>query len=472
MPDGSGTGVLERWGDLEERERALKIRAGQPILIDPAGRSDGRLSAVFRHHEFARKKEGTKETYAPTYRLFFSFLWQRGLDWDQVTVSDLEDWEDWRLRGQENKGRIVGATWARELAALRLFYDIAVKLRFLAASPVLTRSAVTPDGVVEVAELAPSDVRSSNVKWLSPRGFRLWRDVGLGGMLPGGLESSSWPGRNDGRDVAFADYVYSSGLRRRETGTLLLSELPGVTGRAYYPGWVGKAVAKRAGRFYYVGHHAVQGVDLYRLSAREAAVARARRRGLYEKLAGRLLLREMRQDRTAVWTGPGGRTFCARVDVLTARERMLMFVEGEGGLEPAMLWLTESGMPMAYKSWTKVFERGSERCARAGLKVFATPHMLRHSMALRVLLSLMRALDRRLGLAPQERKRYEEVYGTVWAMVKDLLGHRSVVTTQEIYLEPVRGLQVETLLNDMDDPVSAELFAELARRTGLVLDAA
>ena len=136
-----------------------------------------------------------------------------------------------------------------------------------------------------------------------------------------------------------------------------------------------------------------------------------------------------------------------------------------------MLWLTESGMPMAYRSWSKVFERASARCVKAGLTVYATPHMLRHSMALRVLLSLHHALDRRFGLTPTERRNYEDAYGTVWTMVKDLLGHRSEVTTREIYLEPVRGLQIESLLDDTDNPGNTELFADLARRTGLILDA-
>ncbi|MEU3093142.1 hypothetical protein ACWCQ0_41560, partial [Streptomyces massasporeus] len=68
-------------------------------------------------------------------------------------------------------------------------------------------------------------------------------------------------------------------------------------------------------------------------------------------------------------------------------------VQQVGERQPAMLWLTESGLPMEYASWTKVFERASARCAAAGLEVFATPKMLRHSMALRMLISLHNALD-------------------------------------------------------------------------------
>ena len=91
-------------------------------------------------------------------------------------------------------------------------------------------------------------------------------------------------------------------------------------------------------------------------------------------------------------------------------------------------------------------------------------------MALRSLVSLHHALDRRLGLTPAERRHYEALYGNVWSMVKDLLGHRSEETTRSIYLEPVRGLQLESLLNDEEHPDNTELLARLAERTGLVLD--
>ncbi|MFJ9005424.1 tyrosine-type recombinase/integrase [Streptomyces canus] len=472
-PSGSGADVLRGWTDLAERERAAGIRAGQPILVDPTGRVDPRLSEIFRHRLFARKAPGTKETYAPDYRVFFTYLWERGLRWDEAVAADLEDWEDWRLRGEGNPEPVEGSTWAKNLAGLALLYKIAKKLGYVTESPVSTTSVAQADGsTVEVADLAPTDIRSSNVKWLSPRGYRLWRDVGLGGLLPNGLESSGWPGRNDGRDMAFADFAYSSGLRRRELGTLLVAELPAAERRIYCSGWVGKAVAKRSGRYFYVSQAALQRAELYQLSTRTAAIRRAQRRGLYERLKEYQVLRDITRARKARWSDERGRTFETHVNNLTVRQRMSMFVEGPDGLEPAMLWLTESGMPMAYRSWTKVFERASERCARAGLKVYATPHMLRHSMALRMLLRLHHALDRRLGLTPAERRNHEDAYGTVWTMVKDLLGHRSELTTREIYLEPLHGLEIENLLSDAESPGNAELFAELSRRTGLILDVA
>jgi integrase len=176
------------------------------------------------------------------------------------------------LRGIGNPRLIGGAKWDRELAALRLFYDLAVEHGYLPASPVRTRSVVARDGrMVEVAELAAKDVRPSNVKWLTPRAYRLWRDVGLGGLLPGGVEDGAWRGRNDGRDMAFADLMYSSGMRRREMGTLVTGELPVLGTRRYYSGRVGRAVAKRAGRVFYTSHAALRAVQTYLITTRAQA---------------------------------------------------------------------------------------------------------------------------------------------------------------------------------------------------------
>lgn len=415
----------------------MGFKERQPILVSPLGRIDPRLSGIFRRSKFAAKSTGTQESYASDLRLFFTFLWQQGLNWDEASAEDLEDWEEWRLRGEGNPRTIGGTKWGRELAALKLFYDIAVERGYLTASPVRTHAVMQRGGrVVEVAELAAKDVRASNVKWLTPRAFRLFRDVGLGGMQSNGLEDSGWRGRNDGRDMAFADLMYSTGMRRREAGALLTIELPVLADQRYYCGSVAKAVAKRSGRLFYVAHSARQGVHTYRLTTRDESVRRAQYQGKYESIEGLRVIEEVTRHGLARWSERGGRLREAHLDTLTDRQRLLLFVRGPHGPEPAMVWLTESGMPLRYRGWSKTFERASERCQALGLNVWATPHMLRHSMALRVLIALNYALDRRLGLTPAERRRYEEIYGNVWSMVRDLMGHRSEETTREIYLEP------------------------------------
>ncbi|MBO0874090.1 MAG: hypothetical protein J2P19_11925 [Pseudonocardia sp.] len=211
-------------------------------------------------------------------------------------------------------------------------------------------------------------------------------------------------------------------------------------------------------------------MELYRASTRAAAVRRARAEGRYDALARRWVVRDITRRGEVSWVDRRGERVTVSLNRLTDRDRLNLFTETEDGLEPLALWLSEAGMPLRYRGWSKVFERASDRCRELGLQVFASPHMLRHSMALRSLVSLHHALDRRLGLTPAQRRHYEALYGNVWSMVKDLLGHRSEEITRSIYLEPVRGLQLETLLGDEEHPDNTELLARLAERTGLILD--
>jgi hypothetical protein len=68
----------------------------------------------------------------------------------------------------------------------------------------------------------------------------------------------------------------------------------------------------------------------------------------------------------------------------------------------------------------------------------------------------------RLGhLSEEERADFREQFGDTWHLVQTMLGHRRVETTKNVYLEPFRVLQVETLLAHADGfPVGA-FMAEL-----------
>jgi hypothetical protein len=110
---GVGGEGLAGWGDLEAREAAAGFRDRQPVLVSPDGRVDPRLSRFFRESKFAVLKPGTQESYAPDYRLFFTFLSGRGLGWAEATGDDVSDWEDWRRRGAGNPRPVGGARWGR-----------------------------------------------------------------------------------------------------------------------------------------------------------------------------------------------------------------------------------------------------------------------------------------------------------------------------------------------------------------------
>lgn len=92
----------------------------------------------------------------------------------------------------------------------------------------------------------------------------------------GGQPDPSWRGRNDGRNAAFGDLLFSSGLRLREGGCLLTLEVPdAVAGHCYYEGSVAGAVAKRRERMFYASAAALRRVAGYVATTRRL---RARRR--------------------------------------------------------------------------------------------------------------------------------------------------------------------------------------------------
>jgi integrase len=389
-------------------------------------------------------------------------LWQRGRYWHEADPDDLLDWEAWRRRGQRPGRGIGGSKWQRELAALRLVYEWAEKEQRIARSPVLVHQVrLRSGGTATVADQAPRDVRSADVKWVTPRTYRLWRDTGLLGYGAGGQPDPSWRGRNDGRNAAFTDLLFTSELRLREGGCLLTLEVPeAADGHGYYEGIVAGAVAKRRQRMFY-------------------ASAAAHRR--YEQVPG-----SWSSPGSAMARGPGspggrarpgggraaGRDQPRRADTAVRRRR------GRAGA--AVAWLAESGMPMAYESWEKVFgaanarveavlasSRGEGRVKRTPVAI--CPHMLRHSFALHMLVALHHALDRRFGLTPEERKHLRQVYGDPWVLVRDLLGHSSEQTTRLVYLEPLNGLQVTSLL-DHDEDIDT-LLSRVAASSRLVIDA-
>jgi len=474
--------VLAGWADLDQREADADIGDRQPILIDPQFRIDPVLARFLARSRFTWLAEGTREAYAKDYRLFFSFLWQRGKHWHEADPDDLLDWESWRRRSQPGR-RISGSKWQRELAALRLLYEWAEKKGHIARSPVLVHAVRLRDGsTVMAADQAPRDVRCSDVKWVTPRTYRLWLQVGLLGYDISGQPDPSWRGRNDGRNAAFTDLLFSSGLRLREGGCLLTLEVPeAAAGHCYYEGSAAGAVAKRRERMFYASAAALRRVAGYIATTRAEAIRRARRHRRYDQMRGKLIVTKVSHGarRKLRWRDEQGRPAEAQVGAISPAERMRLFTETEHGLEPLWLWLTEAGMPMAYPSWEKVFDAANARVAavfaaatrqdgRRRIAIACSPHMMRHSFALYMLVALHHALDRRFGLTPEERRHFRQVYGDPWVMVRDLLGHKSEQTTRQVYLEPLSGLQVRSLL-DHDEDLEA-LLSRVAASSRLVID--
>ena len=112
--------------------------------------------------------------------------------------------------------------------------------------------------------------------------------------------------------------------------------------------------------------------------------------------------------------------------------------------------------------WTDVFDTANDRVTAIfdGARETGTihrnvraprlsPHSLRHSFALYMLIALHRSIDARLGNG-RTVDYNEERYRTAWEIVRDLLGHRSVTTTRERYLAPLNGVKLQSLVDGPD----------------------
>lgn len=473
---------LEGWSDskassVATREAVVGILPGSAFMSDPTMRVDPLLTEFFCSAAFTRLADSTRISYTNDYRVLFDFLWGRGKTWAETSPDDMEDFEDWRRRAPANPRTVGGSKWMRELAAFKRLFDWALDRHFVRLHPLRSKTIRTRSGdTIQVLEASTNDVRSASVKWLTPAAFRLWRDVGLRGYTAEGLCDPSWRGRNSDRNAAFADLLFDSGLRRSEAASLLTMELPKrETGRRYQWSRLASAAAKsRRPRAFNMRSETLTSIEAYVDSTRAKAVRHAQLTGTYEAVPDRLVVDSVLDTSGEIylrWVGPDRALHLAPLNRISPRERLCLYRQTSDGLEPCALWLAEDGKPFLSHSWENVFFAATDRCRRLlGERApFCTPHMLRHTFALCMLIALMRAMDTRFGLSPGERRDFQLLYGDPWRLVQNLLGHASIETTRDVYLAPVTDLQVRMILEgELDD--GADFLSAIALLSGRVLD--
>ena len=404
-PPGSSP-LLAAWAELLEQR--LDASPGQPYLLRPDGSLDDDVIRYCNSESFRKLALESQLGYAYDLRSYLSFLELHGVDWRVATGDDLVAYDYWRRQDPGNPKPISAATFARELTAIRRFYVWQLSQGTVESLAILNDLVSLPDGTIgRAARLRPQPERSSKKMWLTPRQYRRWRDVGLRGYGVDNLRDSSWRGRNASRNRAFADTLWSSGLRLSEAAALLNWEVPAESpGKSISRGQVAVPVAAGADRDFWISAEALRAIDAYGTTERAAAVRRARRKGRYDDLRG---ITVASPDRVSL-------------DHLSVEDRRRLFIEGDGGLEPASLWLTASGMPMDQVSWKKVFQIANARCVSAGVEIHCHPHMLRHSFAFRIIDACLASPGLRLGHP--------------FMLVQTLLGLRSLQTTLQTYFKP------------------------------------
>ncbi|BEL11894.1 site-specific integrase [Actinoplanes sichuanensis] len=486
---GSGT-VAELWtqGEFDQARSAARMgRTTYPIFISPQGWPDPDLVEFAVSGDLAAKARSTQTTYAHEIWAWLDFLYEKkhGLDWRDATVEDLRDYEYWRCRdtkSEDRRKRLVGGdTWQKILAAIACLYDWAVHRKIVATSPAVYRALTGRGGSGRGRlEQRPTDVQRSDVRWLTRRAYERWRRIGFEDYNAAGLRRGIERIRTTSRNVAFADFAYGTGLRRREIGGLLTIDLPRLDEDAsMLSGWLAAALGKgRRGRVFYIDRRHLTRVYAYIRDQRRLSIKRAEHHGRYDEIPDKMIVTNVRRlggrNATVTYTDEfGGAPQRNVLNAVPLDQRMRMFQQTEDGLEPLWLWLRENGLPQPIERWNSVFAEANKRMVREGLKQHVTPHMLRHSYALHMLCQAQNAYLLRSGMAPDERRQYQALFGNVWELVRDLLGHASVETTKDWYLEPVRGLHWQTLLMAQDDSPVADtdtILSLVSKHSGLVYD--
>ncbi len=142
-------------------------------------------------------------------------------------------------------------TWDREVATVNQFYIWAAspKRRLVEENPILQRENRAPEHHRRGRSTTPAEAShqgaAKDVKWLTPRMYRMWRDVGLRGYTPEGLPDPSFRGRFASRNATYADLMIRTGLRLCEQTSLSVFEVPSeVPGTLNARTWIPHVIAK------------------------------------------------------------------------------------------------------------------------------------------------------------------------------------------------------------------------------------
>ncbi len=436
---------------IDQRLDELGVPEGQPFLLSPEGEYDVALNRYFSVW-LASSPWNTQAAHARDLRTFFDFLWfARGVhSWRGATVDDRAAYEWWRRR-DECGPRVEDTSWDREVSTVNQFYLWAIEQDLVRANPIRQRVATAwspwtrGPGRGEVRQV-PAEASHTGprqeVKWLPPASYRQWRNVGLCGFDAGELPRSGFRGRWAARNAAYADSMVRTGLRLCEQSVLTVFELPEipppgsgiVNARTVLP----QAIAKgSSGRAVYWPVSVLRDVRDYMEWDRREMLDYGRTRGFYTPTRRSLLVED--PSRPAVRMA-GRWVPIARLDGV--ERRRVLVATTDGGWEPAMVWLNQWGLPMSVSGWKQVFADGNAR----GVRLRATPHMLRHSYAVITLELLWRGHLQALSeMNERQRLTYQRVFGDPLNWVRIRLGHRSATTTA-IYLHTLQELEMRTRL--------------------------
>jgi integrase len=378
----------------------------------------------------------------------------------QCDTADLRAYKRVRLH---TKGplQVSVATWRRSVAALDKWVRWSISVGLLAHEPFryVDKTVLTPQGLKQVrvnAEQEP-DAQAPPIRFVAFEDYLLWRDVGLRGELPDGRPDPCWRGRHGERNALFADVLVYTGMRLGEAASLLVTEVPPLTGhRITGEIRLSAAVTKRGkARSVYLNQRTLRSLHHHLEIERGELVARKHAHGTDAAQPG--TLRVARTGRTGVHLVGGGRFWPHAKIGMQARQRLVGAGVDGAPAGPLWLWLGEDGRLMQPSSWQSIFRRANQRCARFDLALEVHAHTLRHCFAVQMLGLLLRQTLRALGEREDRRLTNAQLkrllIGNPMRKLQLLLGHSQEATVYA-YLDVLDEAQ-EIVLADWDAQAAA-----------------
>lgn len=342
----------------------------------------------------------------------------------------------YRAAGPE-QARFVATTWNRHVSVLSCFYQWAVAEGHAAAVPFSYAQAQVRYGdTVREARVnlarRRTPKRHVTIKYLEADFAELFVRA-LGGLGSDGTPDTGYRGRELGRNAAIAQLALASGLRRQEFSYLLVYEIPALppgAGPLPIPLPVPAGVTKG-------GKHRITWIDYAALESVHRYVGLDRAAGA----TGSSWRPPPRWGEPLVVTEPdalGGRVNGRRVrwEGLRPAERRRL-VTSDGG--SCLLSVRRDGGP--FTAWESVFTRASNRIRQRFEPRFphVHPHRLRHTFSMATLerlvggyyaqaAQLVAATD--TGAGPDAALALYLAKADPMMVLRDLLGHSSVVTTE------------------------------------------
>ncbi|OEV19362.1 integrase [Streptomyces nanshensis] len=460
----------------------MGVPDGTPYLISPVFVYDADLNSYFHQVNLMEGPLNSQKNRASAVcrHLNFLHLSRGGKDWRDATEADHTAYHFWRR--QDPKGpRVDGDTWTQEVSHLQQFYVYAKKKLWVPEIPIpqrpsrdanrgekrgRRRSKAASTGATEtVPATYAHDEGGEVMEWLPAQSYRRWRDVGVLGYDREGLPRDNFRGRWASRNGVFSDSTVRTGLRLEEQASRLITEVPTGPGPAgYSKSWLPKAISKRnSARWIYEPASVRRDLTAYATEDRRWVIEEARDAGRYDKIRRPIVIFDPQRPHLAQYSSGINRGDQVDVRLLDPRERRRLLIDTDQGLEPAMFWLGESGMPLALSTWKDMFTEANRRCEEQGLDLYAHAHLLRHTFAVITLEQLQRGHIAALGdMNPAQRLHYQRIFGDPLDWVRRRLGHASILSTL-IYLHALQELEMETRMalvpDTWEDPRDTPIMA-------------